>query len=204
MRRKGVIAILDALLAYTLMFVFAATIILLLTNQDYESGRKSLVLNYWAEDIAESLARSWVAYGISANGSKIVYDDLGDVISPNPENIDGEDYWHNSTYGYLDYRCDTAPYIYDRFFNQTKNLALANGFYVNITVISNTTGLSLNRVYGADGINGFRATQERATAFRYLLGDREDDPPPPGQFPGVLTKEVCNLTVTVGVSPLQS
>lgn len=193
MRRKGVIAILDALLAYTLMFVFAATIVLLLTNQDYESGRKSLVLNYWAEDIAEAFARSWVVYGISADGNNLTYDGLNGTIQ-NPETIGGADYWHNDTY--LPYRCDTAPYIYDRFFNQTKNLALVNGFYVNITLTDSDATISLNRVFGRDGITGFRATQERATAFRYLLEDESDS--------GELTREVCNLTVTVGVSPLYS
>jgi len=112
MKRKGVIAILDALLAYTLMFVFAATIVLLLSSQDYEAGRRTLVLNYWAEDIAESLARSWVGYGVYPDGRIYVYDGLRDYVLFNPD-MDG--YTHNETY--VGYRCFTPSYINRTFFN---------------------------------------------------------------------------------------
>ncbi|MBN2518396.1 MAG: hypothetical protein JXB14_06110 [Candidatus Altiarchaeota archaeon] len=212
MKRKGIIAILDALLAYTTMFVFVGAIVLLLSNQDYESGRESHVLNYWAEDIAEAMGRSWVAYDRDSDDPdpKIkgpnprVYDGLyGKIPDPGTaaESDDEDGYWHDEMY--LPFRCDTSPHIQTKFLTQLENLAIADGFYVKLTITDPNTNDILNEVYGRslDGMDideraeFFDNLVNKASAIRYLLEDR--DMSAGSQPHGSLTGELCKLTVIV-------
>ncbi len=58
MKKRGLVAILDALLAYTTAFLAIGFLMLLMTNTPEAGTKTSYTLNVWAEDIADSVAQS--------------------------------------------------------------------------------------------------------------------------------------------------
>jgi len=62
MNKKGIIATIDALSAFSTIFIIAGTIVVLLSSSSYEGSNRSLVLNQWADDFAEIVATDF-AYG---------------------------------------------------------------------------------------------------------------------------------------------
>ena|GEM_PF-3028342 len=60
MRNKGIVALLDGLLAYTVAFVCVGFLVLLMTNTQEEDIKTSYSLNVWAEDLADAIGMSMV------------------------------------------------------------------------------------------------------------------------------------------------
>jgi hypothetical protein len=63
MNRKGLVAILDGLLAYTIAFVAIGIIVLLMTDNQQADIKSSYTLNVWAEDLADVIGMSMVSGG---------------------------------------------------------------------------------------------------------------------------------------------
>jgi len=60
MRQKGVVAMLDGLLAYTVAFVALGTVTVLMTDTPEADMKASYTLNVWAEDLADAIGNSMV------------------------------------------------------------------------------------------------------------------------------------------------
>jgi hypothetical protein len=63
MKRKGLVAILDGLLAYTIAFVAVGLLALLMSNSQQADTKSFYTLNVWAEDIADAIGTSMVDPG---------------------------------------------------------------------------------------------------------------------------------------------
>jgi hypothetical protein len=123
--RKGVLAILDALIAYSIAFVIIGAIVVVLSNTHHEIGQTSLALNQQAEDIADAMALSWVMF------------DEAEYYPEHP------------------YRCDTKSSIESDFLDALDALALRNGLRVKIDLDNPTDTDEIHEVYGiADNFDG--------------------------------------------------
>jgi uncharacterized membrane protein len=60
MRQKGVVAMLDGLVAYTVAFVAIGMVVLLMTDTPEADMKTSYTLNVWAEDLADAIGLSMV------------------------------------------------------------------------------------------------------------------------------------------------
>ncbi len=60
MNRKGLIAMLDGLLAYTVAFISIGLIAMLMMDSQEPEIKKSYTLNVWAEDLADAVGMSMV------------------------------------------------------------------------------------------------------------------------------------------------
>ena len=116
--RKGVLAILDALIAYSIAFVLIGAIVVVLSNTHHEIGQTSLAINQQVEDIADAMALSWVMY-------------------------DGADYYPEHPY-----RCDTSSSIEHDFIDALDALAKRNGLRVKIDLENPTDTDEIHEFYG--------------------------------------------------------
>jgi ABC-type phosphate/phosphonate transport system substrate-binding protein len=60
MRQRGVVAMLDSLLAYTVAFVAIGMVVVLMTDTPEADMKTSYTLNVWAEDLADAIGFSMV------------------------------------------------------------------------------------------------------------------------------------------------
>ncbi len=60
MRQRGVVAMLDGLLAYTVAFVAIGMVVVLMTDTPEADMKTSYTLNVWAEDLADAIGFSMV------------------------------------------------------------------------------------------------------------------------------------------------
>jgi hypothetical protein len=60
MKRKGLIAMLDGMLAYTIAFTAAGMVTMLMMNSMAPAAKTSYTLNVWAEDLADAVGMSMV------------------------------------------------------------------------------------------------------------------------------------------------
>jgi hypothetical protein len=60
MKRKGLIAMLDGLLAYTIAFTAAGMVTMLMMNSMAPAAKTSYSLNVWVEDLADAVGMSMV------------------------------------------------------------------------------------------------------------------------------------------------
>jgi len=60
MKRKGLIAMLDGMLAYTIAFTAAGMVTMLMMNSMAPVAKTSYTLNVWAEDLADAVGMSMV------------------------------------------------------------------------------------------------------------------------------------------------
>jgi len=60
MKSKGLVAMLDAMLAYAVAFTLIGLVILLMTNTNEADIKSTYTLNVWAEDLADAIGTSMV------------------------------------------------------------------------------------------------------------------------------------------------
>jgi len=147
--RKGLIAIMDALLAYSIAFVLIGAIVLSLSNANSDMGRRSLILAQYAEDIAEDMAQSWFShYCLDKNC--------------NDKNLDTD----------APYRDATSSTIKNAFKNQVRQLAVKNAINIKIEIEGDI--LWYFDKDGDSDSSKFSKVSESASATRVLLDDGTD------------------------------
>ena len=60
MKSKGLVAMLDAMLAYAVAFTLIGLVVLLMTNTNEADIKSTYTLNVWAEDLADAIGASMV------------------------------------------------------------------------------------------------------------------------------------------------
>jgi len=92
MNRKGLVAMLDALLAYTVAFISIGLVVLLMTNTQEADVKTTYTLNVWAEDLADAVGASMVpdpaAPGIAWKDE--IHEDILRDLDTSLENIASE------------------------------------------------------------------------------------------------------------------
>jgi hypothetical protein len=170
--KKGLVAVLDALLAYSVMFLFAGSIVLISMNTDYSSSKTTLTLNYWAEDLAEVIGMSFLN----------VSDPSGD---PTPRSIP----WCN----------DTSDDIKADLKNALGNIADINNIVIDVNISHAIDG---GATEGKTWLNWtfprgacFSDCEEIVVAERYML--EVDDDPSSSDY-GEPTGDIAKLRIKLG------
>jgi|GEM_PF-5611886 len=174
--RKGLIAIMDALIAYSIAFIFIGAIALSLANADHDMGRKTLIMNQYAEDIAEDIAQSMQGY------SRLTATDGSTSKSTSYQLVN-----------YAPYRAKTRQDVVDRLISEVENLVKKDGLKIKITITDPEDDVTTDGTWMfPNDPDIFNDAEYKAVARRILLYDKDN-----GEYKLVGPSDYPQLIVTV-------
>jgi hypothetical protein len=152
MKRKGLIAMLDGLLAYTIAFTAAGMVTMLMMNSMAPAAKTSYTLNVWAEDLADAVGMSMVNESASLVWLTDTEDSIKQDLNDSLQRISaskrmpilveiGNDAIFNITYGGMSVESSTQVATATRFLVEEDH-----GTLTNKTKILKVT-IGINRQY---------------------------------------------------------